>query len=95
MGEGAASLHTNSMLINVNELTVYPTPVRTVLYINGVDSTLMWKAKVIDLTGKIVLLADLKNNSIDVSSLGVKGVYFVQLYDEQGTHRLTQKIFKE
>lgn len=95
MGEGAASLHTNSMLRNVNELTVYPTPVRTVLYINGVDSTLMWKAKVIDLTGKIVLLADLKNNSIDVSSLGVKGVYFVQLYDEQGIHRLTQKIFKE
>jgi hypothetical protein len=71
-------------------LIVYPNPVTNTLYIDGL--TIIDKAEVYDLNGKLLLPKQLNTKQIDISPLA-KGIYFIKLTTEEGS--VVRKFVKE
>ncbi|MEO8515277.1 MAG: FG-GAP-like repeat-containing protein [Flavobacterium sp.] len=73
--------------------SIYPNPVKDILKIKLKTNTTIQLAQVFDLSGKLVLESDAKNQTIDVQSLS-KGTYLLLLRDQDGKD-YSQKIIKE
>jgi alpha-amylase len=79
------------IVIDANEISVFPNPVTNTLKVNSLSK--LQHYKVISVQGKTVLEGNATNDEIDVKTLS-NGVYFVQLQLENGTEN-TQRIIKE
>ena len=69
------------------ELTLYPNPVKDLLYLSGAEKYEFYK--IVSLDGKVHMEAPVKQNTVDTSNL-TPGVYLLELYQEQ---RRTNKRF--
>lgn len=78
---------------NNTAFSLYPNPAKEVLNIKTTDGVTMTLAQVYDLTGRVVLESNLKNDSINVQSL-MTGTYILLLRDENGKD-YSQKFIKE
>ncbi|WP_428741618.1 Ig-like domain-containing protein [Tenacibaculum sp.] len=78
-----------------SEITIYPNPVFEKVYIKGEKNTTLWIAKVIDMAGKKMVEIPVINNSIDLSIIPNKRVYVLEIYDELGQKKLSEKIVKK
>lgn len=75
----------------INELSVYPTNVKSFIYIKS--SKEVKSIKIIDNIGNTILtLNDLESNRVDVSTLS-GGIYFVSVFSKDGSVN-TKKIIK-
>ena len=72
---------TNINEIEGSSISVFPNPVRTTLYLNGLSE--ISSVSIFDLNGRIVMKPQIINNRIDVSSLG-NGIYFIKVSDKNG-----------
>jgi len=75
------------------KFSLYPNPARNILNIKSNDNIIMKSVQVYDLTGRLVIDANLTNSSINVENL-VSGTYIVLLKDESGKD-YSQKFIKE
>lgn len=73
--------------------SVYPNPVKDILKIKLKTSNTIKLAQVFDLSGKLILTSEVKDQTIDVQSLS-KGTYLLLLRDQDGKD-YSQKIIKE
>jgi hypothetical protein len=76
-----------------SKFSLYPNPARNILNIKSNDTIVMKSAQVYDITGRLVIDANLTNGSINVENL-VSGTYIVLLKDETGKD-YSQKFIKE
>jgi len=74
----------------LNFIIVYPNPANKLLNIDGLSSSAM--AEICDISGKLLLIKQLKTTQIDISSLA-KGLYFIKLRTEEGS--VVRKFVKE
>ncbi|MCS3530652.1 T9SS type A sorting domain-containing protein [Chryseobacterium sp. JUb7] len=85
-------LNNNNVLavnnINKEAFKIHPNPVEDFININTSGNNKFLKAEVLDLSGRIILTTEIKNNKIDVKNLQ-KGVYFLKVDD------ITTKIIKK
>ncbi len=72
------------------DITIYPNPVKDVLYIQS--KTEIVKAEVYDATGRIITSVNVKGNSVNVSEL-TKGSYIIRLSAKDKT--VIQKFVKD
>ncbi len=72
------------------DITIYPNPVKNVLYIQS--KTEIVKAEVYDAAGRIITSANVKGNSVNVSELA-KGSYIIRLSSKDKT--VIQKFIKD
>lgn len=72
------------------DITIYPNPVKDVLYIQS--KTEIVKAEVYDAAGRIITSANVKGNSVNVSELA-KGSYIIRLSSKDKT--VIQKFIKD
>lgn len=80
---------------NTSEMSIYPNPAVDRIYIKGGKNTVLWIAKIIDVSGRKVIEAPVINNSIDVSTVSSNSIYIVEIYDELGQKKLSEKIMKK
>ncbi|HMN04949.1 MAG TPA: FG-GAP-like repeat-containing protein [Flavobacteriales bacterium] len=73
-------------------LTVYPSPARTTLYLNSTRELAGSRISIIDLTGKVVATPTLVEHGIDISKLA-EGLYIVKVETASGT--LSARFVKE
>jgi glucose/arabinose dehydrogenase len=68
-------------------ITVYPNPAKTEIFIKNSSETVLSKVKIFDLTGKLVLTKALENNetttSVAISALS-SGLYMISVEDSTG-----------
>ncbi|MFZ4671494.1 MAG: FG-GAP-like repeat-containing protein [Flavobacterium sp.] len=76
-----------------SEFSIYPNPVKNILNINPENNIVMKSIQVYDLTGKLVIEANLNNTSFSVENL-VNGTYILLLKDISGKY-YSQKFIKE
>jgi hypothetical protein len=74
------------------DLVLYPNPVKTTLNVKLFDSGEVMTYRIIDITGKVVLIGELSQNSIDVEKLK-SGIYFIEV--NEGEELLMQSFIKE
>lgn len=80
----------------ISILTLFPNPAVDRVYIKGSKkSTVLWTAKIIDLTGKEVIKTPIINNSIDISTISGGGVYIIEVFNSTGEKKLSQKFMKK
>jgi uncharacterized delta-60 repeat protein len=79
LGENGVLGQTNAIQ-NIPELSVFPNPTNSILYINGLSDKTSNKIEVLDLSGKR-LNVPVTLNSIDVSSLS-NGIYILEIQSE-------------
>ena len=87
--EYTASLGINDMVLNENEIKLYPNPTASVLNIDMIQD--LKQASVYSILGKEVIKA--QNKQIDVSRLS-NGVYLIKIEDENGNVS-TKRFIKE
>ncbi|MEI6852317.1 MAG: T9SS type A sorting domain-containing protein [Bacteroidota bacterium] len=95
VGNGAIFKFTNTTGIKDNELsnediTIYPNPAKTNLYINGLSTSAI--VEVYNISGKLLLLKPLYDQTIDISSLET-GLYFIKFTTKEGC--VVRKFVKE
>ena len=71
---------------------LYPNPARDIINVNPSFGSLESSYRITNLLGQVISSGNIKNNSIDVSSLQ-RGVYLLELTDEEET--FTTKFIKE
>lgn len=76
----------------VNNLILYPNPTKDFLNLNFNNLLYNGNYSIIDLSGKLILNAQLNSNKIDVSSIA-NGIYFLSVTSEGTTQ--TQKFIKQ
>ena len=65
-----------------SEISIYPIPVKDVLYIK--NSSIVNKVEIHDITGKLVISENIVNSgALDVSTLN-KGIYFIKIFTKEG-----------
>jgi chitodextrinase/uncharacterized Ntn-hydrolase superfamily protein len=74
------------------DLVLYPNPVKTTLNVKLYGVSYLMTYRIIDITGKVVLIGDLSQNSIDVEKLQ-NGIYFMEVFD--GEESMIQSFIKE
>lgn len=73
---------------------LYPNPVKNELKIETKGGEkIIGKAKIFDLSGKLLQESSLENGQIEVQNL-IKGIYFIQIEDKKGTKSVS-KFIKE
>jgi hypothetical protein len=83
-------LNTEGALEIENSISVYPNPVKEIIYINTTSNINLLDYKLSNTIGQVVLLNEFTNNkNIDVSLL-TNGVYFLSLNTDKG--KLVKKI---
>ncbi|RSC95095.1 Ig-like domain-containing protein [Tenacibaculum singaporense] len=80
---------------NNSEMSIYPNPAVDRIYIKGGKNTILWIAKIVDVSGRKVIEVPVINNSIDVSTISNNSIYIVEIYDELGQRKLSEKIMKK
>ena len=80
---------------NSSEMSIYPNPAVDRIYIKGGKNTILWTAKIVDVSGRKVIEVPVINNSIDVSAVSSNSIYIVEIYDELGQRKLSEKIMKK
>lgn len=80
---------------NSSEMSIYPNPAVDRIYIKGGKNTVLWIAKIVDVSGRKVIEVPVINNSIDVSTISNNSIYIVEIYDELGQRKLSEKIMKK
>ncbi|UTD15625.1 T9SS type A sorting domain-containing protein [Tenacibaculum mesophilum] len=80
---------------NNSEMSIYPNPAVDRIYIKGGKNTFLWIAKIVDVSGRKVIEIPVINNSIDVSTISNNSIYIVEIYDELGQKKLSEKIMKK
>ena len=76
--------------ININELSIYPNPVKDGFRVSGINGLTMLKLS--DINGKVLLTKEInKNEYVSVSSLP-RGMYIVKISSEG--KEMEQKIIK-
>jgi hypothetical protein len=75
-----------------SSISIYPNPTNTTLFIKTETNNSV-QYQIINSIGQVLQQEKLKGTSIDVSSLS-KGIYFIQLKDENGLV-FTSKFIKE
>ncbi|CAM1349828.1 T9SS type A sorting domain-containing protein [Tenacibaculum halocynthiae] len=78
-----------------SKITLYPNPTSDRLFISGGENTLLWIAKVLDISGKKILEAPVINSSINISNLTNNSIYFIEIFNELGENKLSEKIIKK
>ena len=73
-------------------IVIYPNPVCDVLQIQTPNNTIISKAKIIDITGKVVLEQTQNSNTINVENLA-QGVYILEAYSSVAKY--TSKFVKQ
>ena len=88
--EGVVSIEEQKYMSNVQ---IYPNPTNSTIAVNieNKANTKGYKIEINNLLGQIVYVNSI-NNSIDLSSLGNKGVYFVKVLDENNNVVDVQKV---
>jgi len=79
-----------------SQLTLYPNPVKSQLFLTSKSTTGNLKVKIFNLEGKLLSTQDVvleNQTSIDVSSL-ISGIYFLNVEDESG-YMEVKKFLKE
>ena len=76
----------------LNEITVYPNPVKDILKIHNTNLLEITSIKIYDVLGRLVLVEKGNLNQVDVSYLD-RGVLFVDIETDQGVY--TKKVIKE
>jgi len=91
--EGVVSIEEQKDMSNVQ---IYPNPTNSTITVNIENSvsTNGYKIEVNNLLGQTVYTNSINstNNSIDLSSLGNKGIYFVKVLDENNNVVDVQKV---
>ncbi|TDQ28551.1 Ig-like domain-containing protein [Tenacibaculum caenipelagi] len=78
-----------------SKINIFPNPVFDRVYIRGGNNTVLWTAKIVDLSGRKLIEIPVINNSIDLSIIPNKRVYVLEIYDESGQKKLSEKIVKK
>ncbi|SEE04015.1 Por secretion system C-terminal sorting domain-containing protein [Tenacibaculum sp. MAR_2010_89] len=78
-----------------SKITLYPNPTSDRLFISGGENTLLWIAKVLDISGKKILEVPVINSSINISNLTNNSIYFIEIFNELGENKLSEKIIKK
>ena len=81
-------------------MLVYPNPANDVLYINtgkNSETRTNYSIKIVNTLGQTVFETVINNQlvSVDVSTLGANGIYFIQLIDQNGEIRDINKFIRE
>ncbi|HPL94962.1 MAG TPA: T9SS type A sorting domain-containing protein [Paludibacteraceae bacterium] len=81
-------------------MLVYPNPANDVLYINTGTSSKTgtnYSIKIVNTLGQTVFETVINNQlvSVDVSTLGANGIYFIQLMDQNGKIQEISKFIRE
>lgn len=75
-------LATSEVNTNKNDFSIYPNPVKDILYIQSKEE--ITKAEIYDAAGRILNTTGIKNNSVDVSDLA-KGNYIIRVSTKDKT----------
>ena len=81
-------------------MLVYPNPANDVLYINtgkNSETRTNYSIKIVNTLGQTVFETVINNQlvSVDVSTLGANGIYFIQLMDQNGKIQEINKFIRE
>ena len=81
-------------------MLVYPNPVRDILYINtgtSSETSKNYSVKIVNTLGQTMFENAINNQllSVDVSTLGANGIYFIQLMDQNGKIQEISKFIRE
>ena len=81
-------------------MLVYPNPANDVLYINtgkNSETRTNYSIKIVNTLGQTVFETVINNQlvSVDVSTLGANGIYFIQLMDQNGKIQEISKFIRE
>ena len=81
-------------------MLIYPNPVRDILYINtgtSSETSKNYSIKIVNTLGQTVFETVINNQlvSVDVSTLGANGIYFIQLMDQNGKIQEISKFIRE
>ena len=81
-------------------MLVYPNPANDVLYINtgkNSETRTNYSIKIVNTLGQTVFETVINNQlvSVDVSTLGANGIYFIQLMDQNGKIQEISKLIRE
>jgi len=78
-----------------NELSFYPNPAKTEIFITNNSETTLSKVNIFDLTGKLILTKTIKNNeltpSLNITALS-SGLYIISLEDLTGNQYQSKLI---
>ena len=77
--------------LSTNDLSIYPNPVSSQLRINNANPSINY-IEILDVTGKTVKTINSNYKTVNVSDL-TKGIYFLQVYTEDGL--INKKFIKE
>ena len=96
----ATSIETNVENPSLTTLSIYPNPAHDILYINTGTSSKTgtnYSIKIVNTLGQTVFENVINNQllSVDVSTLGANGIYFIQLIDQNGEIRDINKFIRE
>ena len=86
----ASTLATSEVKNNKNTISIYPNPVKDILYIQSPDE--VTKAEIYDVAGRLINSMGAKGNSINISDLP-KGNYLIKLFLKDKVS--VQKFIKE
>lgn len=79
-----------------SDISIYPNPASDILFVNGIkDNTALWTAKILDLSGNIILEEPIFNKSINISKLPENSIHIIRIYNNLGEMKLSKKIIKE
>ena len=81
-------------------MLVYPNPANDELYINtgkNSETRTNYSIKIVNTLGQTVFETVINNQlvSVDVSTLGANGIYFIQLMDQNGKIQEINKFIRE
>ncbi|WP_353150731.1 T9SS type A sorting domain-containing protein [Chryseobacterium sp.] len=88
--QNKGTLATSEIKGNADQVTVYPNPVKDILYIKSKDEII--KAEIYDLMGRIINSMNAKGNSVNVSELS-KGNYIIKIFTKDKI--FVQKLKKD
>lgn len=84
---------------NTNTIKVYPNPAKDIIHIDNGDYSKMtgYKIRISDMNGKYFFetAIDRKIMSINISDMGAKGIYLIQILDNNSSVVTTRKILLE
>ncbi|MEO8710607.1 MAG: T9SS type A sorting domain-containing protein [Parafilimonas sp.] len=81
---------------NVSDISIYPNPVKDIIYIKGLDVNMKYKIQITNEAGNLILSAQIKNTAsykFNVKNFN-KGLYYISLSLNQDI-AITQKFLKE
>jgi hypothetical protein len=91
-GRGVNPASTPAVQENINAVSIYPNPVKTMVYIKGTN---LQRVEVLSATGAVLLKKEITGNTAAISLAHLSsGMYFIKITDKENKNVVTRKIFK-